>query len=195
MLSVYVNGYKQFEKAARSTYKMLPPALCSYAEYTKLMLVGKSYRVNCMVGAINCRVSSLKKHSRSYLLQVEIDTGHIAAAFCTQQQQYCGSECQGRSQNWTENSTLAHCHLCRLTTVYDGFELLLGMCSSLLWLTLQFLGRRCIVRASSPQYKLVISLGINLYMIYTASGLWPSGCKSHRDLYLILPIHSTCQLA
>ena len=38
----------------------------------------------------------------------------------------------------------------------------------------------------SPWYKSVISLGIGLYMAYSASGLQPSVYKSHRDLYLIM---------
>ena len=34
--------------------------------------------------------------------------------------------------------------------------------------------------------KSVISLGIGLYAIYTSSGLRPSVCKLHRDLYLVI---------
>ena len=43
------------------------------------MLVGRSYRVNYMGGAIDCRVSNLKTNSCSCLFQVEIDTDHTAA--------------------------------------------------------------------------------------------------------------------
>ena len=38
----------------------------------------------------------------------------------------------------------------------------------------------------SPWYKSAVSLSIGLYAIYIASGLWPSVCKSRRDLYLVI---------
>ena len=37
-------------------------------------------------------------------------------------------------------------------------------------------------------YKLVISLGVFLYVLYIASGLWLSVYKSHRDLHLVIYI-------
>ena len=54
-------------------------AIMQCAMQSTLMLVGRSYRVNCMGGAIDYRISSLKTSSCSCLLQVKIDTGHTAA--------------------------------------------------------------------------------------------------------------------
>ena len=68
-----------------------------------MISVGGSYRVNCMGGANDCQVSSLKKQLLLRALELKWTQQLYAAPFLHSDDSYCGSECQGRSSSWTEN--------------------------------------------------------------------------------------------